>query len=134
MPSASIDERRQRTRRHLVIDSNSRPLQHQLVRPVESGDASARLVDLIGDDTPDVAFMSLPVGTYVWDGNEPDGASVFFRRPPRAASHWCCGAVAAQIFPGGKEELVLGGPRWGPPGQPKSWQSGRLLIQRMRED
>ena len=105
-------------------------------RPVKNGILGyrARLADLIGDNTPDISFMSLPVGTYVWDGKEPNGAPVFFPRPPGAASHWCCGAVAAQINTGGKEELVLGGPRWSPPGKPKSWQSGRLLILRMRED
>ena len=109
-------------------------------KPVKNGILGyrARLVDLIGDNTPDIAFMSLPVGTYVWDGAqsegaEPDGAPVFFARPPGAASHWCSGAVAAQIHIGGKEELVLGGPRWSPRDKPKSWQSGRLLIMGMDE-
>lgn len=101
--------------------------------PVKNGILGyrARVVDLIGDDTPDIAFMSLPVGTYVWDGAEPEGDPVFFPRPPGASSHWCSGAVAAQIVPGGKEELALGSPRWSPPGKPKSWQSGRLLIMRV---
>ncbi|MHC4994850.1 MAG: hypothetical protein ACYTGQ_07310 [Planctomycetota bacterium] len=93
----------------------------------------ARMVDLVGDATPDIAFMSLPVGTYVWDSAQPDSAPVFWPRPPGAASHWCAGAVAAQIHPGGKEELVLGGPRWSPPDKPKGWQSGRLLIMRVEE-
>jgi len=99
-------------------------------RPVENGILGyrARLVDLIGDQTPDIAFMSLPVGTYLWDGARPESDPVFFRRPPGAASHWCTGATAAQLYPGGKEELVLGGPRWSPPGKPKSWNSGRLLV------
>ncbi len=105
-------------------------------RPIEDGILGyrARLVDLIGDNTPDIALMSLPVGTYVWDGAQSDGTPVFFPRPPGAASHWCTGAVAAQIYTGGKEELVLGGPRWSPPGKPKSRQSGRLLIMRMSKD
>jgi hypothetical protein len=99
-------------------------------KPVENGILGyrARAVDFLGDATPDIAFMSLPVGTYVWDGADPDGDSVFFPRPPGASSHWCCGAIATQIVPGGKEELVLGSPRWSPRGKPKSWQSGRLLI------
>ena len=99
-------------------------------KPVENGILGyrARAVDLIGDATPDIAFMSLPVGTYVWDGAHADGDPVFFARPPAASSHWCSGAVAAQVVPGGKQELVLGSPRWSPAGKPKSWQSGRLLI------
>jgi hypothetical protein len=103
-------------------------------KPVENGILGyrARAVDLIGDATPDIAFMSLPVGTYVWDGAHADGDPVFFARPPAASSHWCSGAVAAQIVPGGKEELVLGSPRWSPPGKPKSWKSGRLMIMQVR--
>lgn len=99
-------------------------------RPVKNGILGyrARVVDLIGDDTPDVAFMSLPVGTYVWDGANLDGDPALFPRRADASSHWCSGAVAAQIVPGGREELVLGSPRWSPPGKPKSWQSGRLMI------
>ncbi len=99
-------------------------------RPVKNGILGyrARLVDLIGDDTPDIAFMSLPVGTYVWDGVKPDGNPAFFPRLTDASSHWCSGAVVCQIVPGGKEELVLGSPRWSPSGKPKSWQSGRLMI------
>ncbi len=102
-------------------------------RPVENGILGyrARAVDFIGDDTPDIAFMSLPVGTYVWDGADRDKDPVFFRRPPGASSHWCSGAVAAQIVAGSKEELVLGSPRWSPRGKPKSWQSGRLMIMQM---
>jgi hypothetical protein len=112
------------------------PVRNYSPRPVKDGILGyrARLVDLIGDDTPDVAFMSLPVGMYVWDGAQPDGDPVFFRRPPGAASHWCTGAAAAQLHAGGKEELVLGGPRWSPPGKPKAWQSGRLLLMRVGED
>ena len=112
------------------------PVRNYSPRPVKNGILGyrARLVDLIGDGTPDIALMSLPVGTYVWDGAQPDGAPVFFPRPPGSASHWCCGAVAAQIQIGGKEELLLGGPRWSPPGKPKSRQSGRLLIMRISVD
>ena len=99
-------------------------------KPVKNGILGyrARAVDLIGDNTPDLAFMSLPVGTYVWDGAKPDGNPEFIPRLKGASSHWCSGAVAAQIVPGGKEELVMGSPRWGPPGKPRSRQSGRLLI------
>jgi hypothetical protein len=102
-------------------------------KPVENGILGyrARAVDFIGDSTPDIAFMSLPTGTYVWDGARPDSKPVFFPRPPDASSHWCSGAVAAQIVPGGKEELVLGSPRWSPWGKPKAWQSGRLMIMQM---
>lgn len=99
-------------------------------RPVKNGILGyrARLVDLVGDDTPDVAFMSLPVGTFVWDGAKLDTPPALLPRRAGSSSHWCCGAVAAQIRPGGKEELVLGSPRWSPPGKPKNWQSGRLMI------
>jgi len=104
-------------------------------RPVENGILGyrARVVDLTGDATPDIAFMSLPEGTYLWDGADPDGKPIFLPRPRGASSHWCCGAVAAQILPGGKEELVLGSPRWSPPGRPRSWKSGRLMIMQVKE-
>jgi hypothetical protein len=109
------------------------PVRNYSPRPVENGILGyrARAIDFIGDSTPDIAFMSLPVGTYLWDGAQPDGDPVFFARPPGASSHWCSGAVAAQIVPGDREELVLGSPRWSPRGKPKSWQSGRLMIMRV---
>jgi hypothetical protein len=46
MQSASVDGRRQHTRRHLAIDFSSRPLKHQLVRPVVDSANARRLVRL----------------------------------------------------------------------------------------
>ena len=109
-------------------------LRNYAPKPVKNGILGyrARVVDLIGDNTPDLAFMSLPVGTYVWDGAKPDSDPRFFPRRAGVSSLWCSGAVAAQIAPGGKEELVLGSPRWSPARKPKSWQSGRLLIMQVQ--
>jgi hypothetical protein len=99
-------------------------------RPVENGILGyrARIVDFVGNEVPDIAFLSLPVGIYVWDGDQPDGKPTLFERPPGGSSHWCAGIAAGQIYPGGKEELLLGDPRWSPPDRPANWNSGRLLI------
>lgn len=89
-----------------------------------------RLADLIGDSALDIAFMSLPKGTYIWDGSQMNEWR-FIPRPPGAGSHWCAGVEAGQLFPGGKEELVLGDSRWHPKGEPYSSQRGRVLIVKM---
>lgn len=89
-----------------------------------------RLADLTGDSALDIAFMSLPKGTYIRDGNQMNEWR-FIPRPPGAGSHWCAGAEAGQLFPGGKEELLLGDSRWHPKGEPYSSQRGRVLIVKM---
>lgn len=89
-----------------------------------------RLADIVGDSALDIAFMSLPRGTYIWDGSRMD-KWLFMPKPPGAGSHWCAGVEAGQLVPGGKEELVLGDSRWRPRGEPYSSQRGRVLVVKM---
>jgi len=105
------------------------PPLHFSPRPQKNGILGyrVRLADLVGDSAPDIAFMSLPRGTYIWDGGLMDEWR-FIPRPLGAGSHWCAGVEAGQLVPGGKEELVLGDSRWRPKGEPYSSQRGRVLI------
>ena len=81
----------------------------------------ARLVDLVGDERPDVVFVALGARrAFVYAAEEP-GKAVPLAAPEGATSHWAQGASHGQLVPGGKEELVLGSPRWG-------GGAGRVMI------
>ncbi|MHC4295847.1 MAG: hypothetical protein ACYS7Y_00960 [Planctomycetota bacterium] len=109
-----------------------KPPRHMSPRPQKNGILGyrVRLADIVGDSALDIAFMSLPRGTYIWDGSRMDEYR-FMPRPPGAGSHWCAGVEAGQLVPGGKEELVLGDSRWRPRGEPYSSQWGRVLVVKM---
>jgi len=86
-----------------------------------------RIADVIGDETPDLLLFSLPVGFFVV---ETDGGDkpVFVPRPIDACPHWACGNATGQVFAGGKEEIVLGGPDWEPDSFSDGHDSGRVHI------
>jgi len=86
----------------------------------------ARLGDFIGDEKLDAAFFSLKKGIYIWESAQP-GEPVHIPRLEDACAHWCVGAAVGQIYPGGKEELVIGGSDWSPAGSEKK-NTGRFHI------
>jgi hypothetical protein len=86
-----------------------------------------RIGDFIGDDGLDAAFFSLPRGIYIYASADESAEPMFVPRPNNACAHWCVGAAAGQLYPGGKEELVLGGNDWEPAGSSKT-NIGRIHI------
>ena len=95
------------------------------------------LADLVGDGTLDVAAASLPAPNlaepnrptlFVWDGQRRGAPPRRFYPPQRAGARFASGVLAAQLVPGGHEELVLGDATHGMPGFGIDSKVGRVVI------
>jgi len=116
-----------------VFRDDEEPLNLWAPEPIENGILGyrARIGDFVGDEALDVAFVSLPQGMYIWEMGrlaEP----IFVSRPRGGCPHWASGIAVGQVYPGGKEEIVLGGFDWEPEGFPSDYNSGRAHIVRFR--
>jgi hypothetical protein len=91
----------------------------------------ARVVDLVGDATPDPVFVALGARKiFAFDGKAL-GVMTAIDGPPGTDDHWAQGIDYGQVVPGGKEELVLGSPHWEPSGEFADMNVGRAVIVEM---
>jgi len=96
------------------------------------------VADVIGDDALDMTFVVMPDlslpdadrrALVTWDGNTPQSPASWVRpAAPGSADHFGNGMAAAQILPGGKEELVVGDGTYDRPGKEKSDNAGRVVV------
>lgn len=89
--------------------------------------------DLIGDDRPDLVLAQLNDdqpngGVHAFDLNDLSNTLQVFPLPYAGDDHWAQGFAGGDVFPGGKDEIVTGGPRYEPPGYPPNHNSGRVVI------
>jgi hypothetical protein len=93
------------------------------------------VADIVGDGSLDCFFIVMPQqnpnpqALLVWDGDQLTG-------PPaqvvpvleRSGDHYANGLDAAQLYPGGKEELLLGDPTYDRPGTHFLDNVGRVVV------
>lgn len=73
--------------------------------------------DVVGDAAPDYLFLSLRRRSlYVWSSEDPRGKPVLaVEAPDDAGDHHGMGIGAAQVVPGGREEVFVGDPTYDRP-------------------
>lgn len=88
------------------------------------------VADLVGDSALDLAWIVLQQREILtWDGNDLEGPPALVRSALAGSEdHFGNGFVAAQVLPGGRDELVAGDPTFDPPGKGQGNDSGRVVI------
>ena len=90
------------------------------------------VADVVGDSALDLTFvvMGQMKQLVTWDGNAPQGPPVLLRNTlPKTADHFANGLVAAQVVPGGRDELVVGDGTYDAPGATNNQDNtGRVVI------
>lgn len=90
------------------------------------------VADVVGDSSLDLTFVVMGdmKQLVTWDGNAPLGPPTLLRNTlPRTADHFANGLVAAQVVPGGRDELVVGDGTYDAPGAPNNNDNtGRVVI------
>lgn len=89
------------------------------------------IADVVGDAALDLTFVVMgdERELVTWDGNAPFGPPALVRRTlPLSADHFGNGLVAAQVFPGAREEMVVGDGTYDAPGTPAGNNTGRVVI------
>ena len=95
------------------------------------------IADVVGDSRMDLTFIlmgwaklknSNPRALVTWDGANPTGPPTQIRTMlPGSSDHFANGLSYGQLFPGGREELVVGDARYGRKG-PALVDVGRVVI------
>lgn len=96
------------------------------------------IADVIGDSALDFSFIAMPKvngadpnprAILTWDGNARFGPPARIRLAiPGSQDHYANGLDRGDLFPGGKEEIVLGDMSYDRPGLGTSDNSGRVVI------
>jgi len=91
------------------------------------------VADLLGDAALDLTFVVMgdERELVTWDGNAPVGPPALRRHAlSRSADHFGNGLVAAQLYPGGRDELVVGDGTYDLPWTGHNNNVGRIVIYR----
>jgi len=111
--------------------------EHPTPLPADYMGFRCSLANLVGDATLDVAFVTMPnrflpnpnpYAIFIWDGSNLAGAPRQLVALGGSADHFGNGLLAAQLIPGGYEELIVGDPTYDTPASVPPDNVGRVVL------